>query len=795
MATFLNPEEQVMGSIGASGVASSGSFNLVGALQDGYTPAQIAEYLATKKKFNIAGAREDGYTDNQIISHLMGETGFSAAMKNLIQEGGTSIKGIAQVPNWLTQKLPESLQIPNFLNNERALAERQAAEIAAANAPVAGTIGKFTGAIVDPVSAPAFALKALKAATLVGTMAKQGAAQGALGGFLEPVLTEEESRLMNTVKGTAVGTVFGAGIGKASQGVINFLEKKAIKAAGEDATAAAIDDVAKAIDVPPSREAQAPVDYTVPAYMRKAEAQGVPVPEFKADPVQIKLVEDRIAKTEAEIAKHEADLAKVQQQQPEKDVADLIGLKEPTKVPTEKQVAALFKAPEGENLPAKFGLVAPTPEAPAKQVAALFKSAAPSEVPVIKQQIVEAAKQGTAQQYLIRQIETKKAEVERLKGMVAPAPREFPIQVETKVRTTPPEQLAPRVQQAPATPAPAPIVQAAPQPTRIQEPQPPVATQPVRTQEPAPAVQQTSLPLLPTAPAEPSLRVTLQGRLPEMGGNLLGHLPISALTDPRYIKKAMDVLGASSEEQFVKISIPLLQQRGNVLSETEVRQIFGAPAAPSRGPQSVGAAATPKELLFAEDIPFDTNAEKLITGGQKRGAKIAPISDSEELNDLMAKTVAVMGAKGRQLRGKGEFGGSLEGTMKAGQKAADRMIRDEGSVEAFYLKTDAEGNLINVDRSWGREDVVAFGPVVADAMRILSKNIDEVNRLRDAGELTPEALDILTYKSQYPIGIVSIFQGKRTEASLALNAFKTAKSEFEANKTVKGFFQPGVDCE
>jgi hypothetical protein len=784
MATSLNPEEQVMGSFGASGVEPSSRFDLVGALQDGYTPAQIADELARRKGFNITGARQDGYRDDQIISHLMGETAFTGSMQRLINAGGSSIKGIAD--------------LMGGLNKERALAERTAADIASANAPKAGLAGEFAGAIADPVTLPAFALKGLKAATLVGTMAKQGAAQGALGGFLEPVLTEEESRLMNTVKGTAVGTVFGAGIGKASQGVINFLEKRAIKAADADTTKAAIDDVAKAIDVPPSREAQpvtatqAPVDYTVPAYMRKAEAQGVPVPEFKADPVQIKLVEDRIAKTEAEIAKHEADLAKVQQQQPEKDVADLIGLKEPTKVPTEKQVAALFKAPEGENLPAKFGLVAPTPEAPAKQVAALFKNAAPSEVPVIKQQIVEAAKQGTAQQYLIRQIETKKAEVERLKGMVAPAPREFPIQVETKVRTTPPEQLAPRVQQAPATPAPAPIVQAAPQPTRIQEPQPPVATQPVRTQEPAPAVQQTSLPLLPTAPAEPSLRVTLQGRLPEMGGNLLGHLPISALTDPRYIKKAMDVLGASTEEQFTKMSIPLLQQRGNVLSESEVRQIFGAPAAPSRGFQSGGAAATPRELVFAESVPFNTNAEKLLTGGQTRGATV---SANEEWNSLFAKAIGVLGAKGRQLRGRGEFGGSLEGTMKAGEKAAARMQREEGSIEDWVFKQDEKGNFPNIDKSWNRAEVEAFRPVYEEARATLSANLAEINRLRDAGELTESALNTLTYRSQLPIGILGIFQGQRTKASDTLNAFKLAKSEFDAGKEVKGLFQPGVDCQ
>jgi hypothetical protein len=342
-------------------------------------------------------------------------------MQRLIRSAGSSIEGIAD--------------FFGGLNKERALAERTAAYIASANAPVAGTVGEFAGAMADPITLPAVALKGLKAATLVGTMAKQGAAQGALGGFLEPILTPEESRILNTVTGTAVGTVFGASLGKASEGVINFLEKRAIKAANADTSKAAIDDVAKAIDNPPSKD----VNYETPAYLRRAEAEGAPPPPVREalDPAQLKIVEDRIAKTEAEIAKHETDLANVQKQQPEKEVGDFLGLKEPTKVPTEKQVAALFKAPEGQDLPARFGLVAPTPEAPAKQVAALFKSAAPEEVPVIKQQIVEAAKQGTAQQYLIKQIETKKAEVEQLKAAIAPPAREFPIQVETRQGATP----------------------------------------------------------------------------------------------------------------------------------------------------------------------------------------------------------------------------------------------------------------------------------------------------------------------------------------------------------------------
>lgn len=668
-------------------------FALEDALAAGLTPADIVPTLADRNNYDYQAARQAGITDEQIISTLMGETAFSGAMKRFIQAGGSSIKGI--------------VDLAGGLNKERALAERTAAQIASSTSPIAGTVGELAGAIADPITAPAFALKGLKAATLVGTMAKQGAVQGGLSGVLEPVLTPEESRLFNTVAGTAVGTVFGAGLGKASEGVINFLEKRAIKAADADTTKAAIDDVAKTVDNPPSRQAAEaqPVNYDTPAYLRRAEADGTQAPVVREplDPVQVKLVEDRIAKTEAEIAKHETDLANVQRQQPEKEVGDLLGLKEPTKVPTEKQVAALFKAPEGQDLPARFGLVAPTPEAPAKQVAALFKSAAPSEVPVIKQQIVEAAKQGTAQQYLVRQIETKKAEVERLKGMVAPPAREFPIQVETRQGVLP-EQVAARDAR----------------------------------------VQQT---MERTGRAEP---------MPQEALRMAQEAPVQGAPMPTPMQ---------------------------------------APVAAPRGFQSGGAAATPRELLYAESVPFQTNAEKLLTGGQTRGANVEPVSANEQWNDLFSKAVGVLGPKGRQLRGRGEFGGSLEGTMKAGEKAAARMQREEGSIEDWVFKQNDDGTFPNIDKSWNRAEVEAFRPVYEEARATLSNNLAEINRLREAGELTESALDNLTYRSQLPIGILGIYQGQRTKASDTLNAFKLAKAEYEAGKEVKGLFQPGVDCQ
>jgi hypothetical protein len=46
------------------------AFDVQGALKDGYSPAEIADYLASKRNFDIAGARKDGFTDDEILGHL-----------------------------------------------------------------------------------------------------------------------------------------------------------------------------------------------------------------------------------------------------------------------------------------------------------------------------------------------------------------------------------------------------------------------------------------------------------------------------------------------------------------------------------------------------------------------------------------------------------------------------------------------------------------------------------------------------------------------------------------------------
>jgi hypothetical protein len=46
------------------------AFDVQGALKDGYTPAEIADYLSSKSNFDVAAARKDGYTDDEILGHL-----------------------------------------------------------------------------------------------------------------------------------------------------------------------------------------------------------------------------------------------------------------------------------------------------------------------------------------------------------------------------------------------------------------------------------------------------------------------------------------------------------------------------------------------------------------------------------------------------------------------------------------------------------------------------------------------------------------------------------------------------
>ena len=68
-------------------------FDVNGALEAGYSPAEIADHLGEQRKFDVAGARKEGYSDNEIIGHLAG----LSASKKEEGLGGAFLKGAEQL--------------------------------------------------------------------------------------------------------------------------------------------------------------------------------------------------------------------------------------------------------------------------------------------------------------------------------------------------------------------------------------------------------------------------------------------------------------------------------------------------------------------------------------------------------------------------------------------------------------------------------------------------------------------------------------------------------------------------
>lgn len=683
----LSPEEQMMSSVGATNVAPTGGFDLTGALQEGYSPAQIADYLAGKKGFDITGARAEGYTDQQILSHLTGNTGFSAGVKRFVESAGSSIKGIAQMAG--------------LADTERLRAERQAAEIASANNPYIGGTAEFVGAIADPVNLPALAVAPLRGATLAGTMAKQGAAQGAFGGYLEPVLKEGADTGMfsgERAKGAAIGTVAGAALGgvlgKGAEAVVNYLTKKADVPladvpAGKAASDTAIADVAKAIDEPVTNE-------------RVFRDERYDYKPLSLD--EKTLIDQRIALLEG-------DIASLSQQRARVDTTET----------AEKQVAALLKgekAPEvaADNLPSTLtGLVSPKKAEQQKQTAALFKPAEPmtTPMPVSKAPQVASLFKGYS---IDSDIKAKQAEVDNLRATLA-KDQEIKMQQVTGKLPEPLTQVETKTA------------------ARFNE-------QPVVTRE--------------------------------------GEVPPAALTAP-------PPRAATVATQQVTPEVQAVLERNGFRTMEEANAALGKSPLDRAGMAgSAGSMRTDPYLRLAEDVPFGTAPEKFYDPAYRGRIDADPVSVDAAINDMHMKAVAATGAAGRKLRGKGQMGGSLEATEKLGQKAAAKMTSEEGSVLDWALQ--------NTDKSWNREEIAAFMPQYREAQAFLGAQLDEYNRLRSLGQLTPELEQTIMHRSQVPLGVMSIFQGQRSKASMQLNAFKLAYNNYKAGKAVDGFATPGKTC-
>jgi hypothetical protein len=649
-------------------------------LKEGYSKQEIADYYSKQAGINpsiVNTLRSDGYTEDQIISYAMGG-GASKAFGKQFYEGLTSsASGIRQ--------LASKVGIGTY-DAEQALAERQAADIASANNPYAGFAGSLAGNIVDPVQLPLLAVAPLRGASVVGTMARQGAAQGAFGGFLEPILTPEDSRFKNT----ALGTVFGTAIGAAGGALVNKLMRGKTDVSPEvDAKAssnAAITDVARAIDEPLTNERifrDAQYDYKPMSLDEKI------------------LVDQRIASLEKEISTLELSKATTPDvDSATKQVASL--LQGDTKVPTQ----------QADNLPSMMtGLVSPTKAQPTRQTAALFQGG--QKVVDIKQAPeVASLFKGYS---LDADIKSKQTEIEALRAKLAQ-------DQEIKLRQVTNKLPEPLVQVETKT-------------------APRFAEQPVITRE--------------------------------------GEVPAAALSPPPR--------AATVAAQQVTPEVQAVLDRNGFRTMEEANAALGKSPLDRAGMAgSVGSMRTDPYLKLAGDVPFETNPEKVFNPAYRGRIDADPVSVDAAINDMHLKAVAATGRAGRDLRGRGRMGGSLEATATLGEKQAARMTAEEGGVLDWALQ--------NADKSWNREELAAFMPQYKEAQAFLGAQIDEYNRLRSLGQLTPEAEQTIMHRSQVPLGVMSIFQGQRTKASDQLNAFKLAYNSINQGKEVKGFATPGRTC-
>jgi len=691
MATY---DEIALGDFGGETSSPSYSSFITNALQDGRTVPEIANYLAAQKGFNIAAARADNRTDEQILAYLSGETGFSAGVKRFVESAGSSIKGIAQMAG--------------VADTERIRAERQAAEIASANNPYIGGAAEFAGAIADPINLPAVAIAPLRGATLVGTMARQGAAQGAFGGFLEPVLKEggdtgffSTDRAKGAAVGTAAGFALGGVLGKGAESLVNYLTKKADVPLsdipqGKQATDAALSDVAKAIDEPMTNERvfrDAQYDYKPLSVLEKT------------------LIDQRVASLER-------DITKLSEERTTVDVTET----------AEKQVASLLqgetKAPvqTADNLPSKMtGLVSPTKSQPTKQTPALFQGKKVVDVKEAPQ--VASLFKGYS---LDTDLKAKQAEIDMLKAKLAQ-------DQEIKLRQVTGKLPEPLVQVETKT-------------------APRFAEQPVITRE-------GEVPAAALSPAPKASVVSTQQVTPE----------VQAVLERNGFK--------TMEEANAALGKPLTYEEA------------------TRMPTSGGAAATRPENLFADAQVFPSvgTATQRLAAGERAPQLVREEVNIPELESKMSQFLSFFGKDLKKMRESGNFSGTLKGTVDAGDALIRRAQKEEGSVFAYFFKEDEAGNFVNLDKTWNRAEVAAYAPVVQYAEKVYNKIMDDAVDLRRAGKLTDDALDNIAYQLQFPTQVMAILQGKRTEASRTLNAFKTLKGRWDNNKPIEGLM-PNTPC-
>lgn len=296
-----------------SGVAVA-SFDVQGARKEGYSDAEIAEYLAKQNRFNLSGARKEGYSDTEIVDHLskapaaptkplkIGAEGFGEAFSKVAEENPIGAR-LAAGATTLRNMYEGAKQLAGH-EDKQAIEAQKILEQKHPGAALAGGIATFA---------------------LPGGGTLRGAtAIGAASGFLNPAGSMKE-RAVNTVVGGAAGAAGGA-LGKGVEKVTGkFLQKSTEKAAAAASKASPRVETIKAAQaegyvIPPSATGGGKVAKTL-------ESVGGKAATAQEASIRNQQVTNQIARREAGLAEDEpiteGSLAKARDRlaQPYKEIA------------------------------------------------------------------------------------------------------------------------------------------------------------------------------------------------------------------------------------------------------------------------------------------------------------------------------------------------------------------------------------------------------------------------------------------------------------------------------------------
>lgn len=188
-------------------------FDIEGARKEGYSDAEIAEYLGSQSQFDVKGARENGYNDAEIIAHLVGQPqgmswgeAIGQAPANIPSSGVRLAKNLAQAAmhpidtldgvvrigaGAMETALPGNSGLPTG-NKEKyeafkqAMAERYGSMDAVKNTLATDPVGMFAD-IAGLLAGGGGLMRGAGTMANMPRVAQAGATAAKVGGLIDPV--------------------------------------------------------------------------------------------------------------------------------------------------------------------------------------------------------------------------------------------------------------------------------------------------------------------------------------------------------------------------------------------------------------------------------------------------------------------------------------------------------------------------------------------------------------------------------------------------------------------------------